>query len=143
MGNEIEARMSRGHLCFAGDYEYFQDNYQNVYRAELNGEIELVGDNMGYRIGARFYCTMERWTAKHVPGTPVGMRLNKLDGVPAKEKATAEAVNIVRCDNCRANLTERDIIPLVDVVDLGDRLDPGSIVPVGECLICGALVYQA
>lgn len=58
-------------------------------------------------------------------------------------KATAEEDVKVKCDDCQMNLKDSEIIPLVDVVDLGDRLDPGSIVPVGECLICGALVYQS
>lgn len=215
MGNEIEKSM--GHICFAGDYEYFREGAGDVWRAY---STHILNTHTGQRLGASFYCTMERWTAKHVPGTPVGIRLNKLDGVPdkneteatkstghilfadgyeyfkvengevyraeveselmvatnlalgvkpftsgnhrtsarfycsavswplalkalRKEKATAEAVNIVKCDNCRLKLIDLEIIPLVDVVDLGDRLDPGSIVPVGECRICGALVYQS
>ena len=46
---------------------------------------------------------------------------------------------LTKCDNCgRKSDTFK---PLSEVEDLHLRLDPGSEVPAGECLKCGALVY--
>lgn len=47
------------------------------------------------------------------------------------------------CANCEFRTTrEEAIIPLEEVKDLASRLDPGSVVPAGECPECGALLYQ-
>ena len=42
------------------------------------------------------------------------------------------------CDNCRlyCAVSELDLID-----DLEQRLDPGSVVPAGQCPSCGALAY--
>ena len=47
----------------------------------------------------------------------------------------------IRCDNCGGRFLVHQIIPLEEVRDLADRLDPGSVVPAGECRECGALCY--
>jgi hypothetical protein len=46
-----------------------------------------------------------------------------------------------RCGNCQCTADEEDIIALCEVPDLGERLDPGGVVPTGECRRCGALAY--
>ena len=63
------------------------------------------------------------------------------------------AGKIVECDNCgwRREWNEDEeydpdvacnqLIPLLYVHDLGERLDPGSVVPAGECPLCGAFAY--
>ena len=48
---------------------------------------------------------------------------------------------IIKCDNCCFEGIESDFIPLVEVKDLTQRLDPGSEVPVGECKQCGTFAY--
>jgi hypothetical protein len=48
---------------------------------------------------------------------------------------------VVRCDDCKKEWGEDDYIPLEETIELNRRLDPGSIVPAGECPDCGALVY--
>jgi hypothetical protein len=45
------------------------------------------------------------------------------------------------CPNCSRSLTEAKIHPLEMCLNLEVRLDPGSVVPDGECPYCGALVY--
>jgi hypothetical protein len=46
-----------------------------------------------------------------------------------------------KCDNCGA-VFDDDSLPktLFEVNHLAERLDPGSVVPSGECA-CGALTY--
>lgn len=49
-----------------------------------------------------------------------------------------------RCDNCQKGFrNETEFKPLEQVHKLWERLDPGSIVPHGECPECGAFVYPA
>lgn len=43
------------------------------------------------------------------------------------------------CDNCGRD--NDNCKPLALASRLGERLDPGSEVPVGECVCCGAFVY--
>lgn len=49
----------------------------------------------------------------------------------------------VRCDNCdwTGDSEDETVKTLVQVHHLGERLDPGSEVPAGECPECGAFVY--
>lgn len=47
----------------------------------------------------------------------------------------------IRCGNCDGRFLVHQVVPLQEVKDLADRLDPGSVVPVGECRTCGALCY--
>ena len=53
-----------------------------------------------------------------------------------------------RCDNCGETFSE-EVLEAADklglhVIDrLTERIDPGGIVPSGECPDCGALVYPA
>lgn len=46
------------------------------------------------------------------------------------------------CDNCQSVFHHKDLKPLGAVHKLGERLDPGSIVPDGECPSCGAFCYR-
>jgi hypothetical protein len=48
------------------------------------------------------------------------------------------------CDNCgRRYQDEHELVHVFpDIPGLVERLDPGGIVPAGECVACGALVYQ-
>jgi predicted nucleic acid-binding Zn-ribbon protein len=46
------------------------------------------------------------------------------------------------CNNCGEIFADDQIKPLSEVKDLAQRLDPGSEVPSGECLVCGALTYR-
>lgn len=50
-------------------------------------------------------------------------------------------VDIAACDNCGSVTEADDLVPLDEVPDLGERLEPGSVVPAGECRECGALAY--
>lgn len=45
------------------------------------------------------------------------------------------------CDNCGGQFDLDLIVPLESCRDLGERLDPGSVVPAGECPECGAFCY--
>lgn len=46
------------------------------------------------------------------------------------------------CDNCEYATDEGShIIPLSDCEGLGERLDPGSVVPAGECPVCKSFMY--
>jgi hypothetical protein len=50
----------------------------------------------------------------------------------------------VVCDNCDWSGDADDVaVGLEDVPSLGDRIDPGSVVPFGECPECGNLCYLA
>lgn len=46
------------------------------------------------------------------------------------------------CDNCGWTGPEPGV-DLCEVRDLGDRLDPGSTVPSGECPDCGCFCYPS
>ena len=51
-------------------------------------------------------------------------------------------MKMCKCDNCLWTGTEEELgTPLKDCKDLGQRLDPGSVVPAGECPDCGCLAY--
>lgn len=53
-------------------------------------------------------------------------------------KTTAKCV----CDNCGWEGPEDKLgCELINVHRLWDRIDPGGVVPVGECPECGALAY--
>lgn len=43
-----------------------------------------------------------------------------------------------QCDNCGERYSDVDLHP---IQDLEQRIDPGSVVPSGECPKCGALTY--
>jgi hypothetical protein len=48
----------------------------------------------------------------------------------------------VSCDNCQWEGDEEQLgRTLVEVHHLGERLDPGSIVPAGECPECSCFAY--
>lgn len=47
-------------------------------------------------------------------------------------------MTLTQCDNCRS-LWSLDRLAPVD--RLAERLDPGGVVPAGECPECGALAY--
>ena len=42
------------------------------------------------------------------------------------------------CDNCLLSCSVASLDP---IVDLGQRLDAGGVVPAGQCPACGALSY--
>ena len=42
----------------------------------------------------------------------------------------------VKCDNCGV---EGPVSALIPIRDLGQRVDPGGIVPAGECPFCGSV----
>lgn len=42
------------------------------------------------------------------------------------------------CDNCRLYCAVSELDP---IEDLEQRLDPGGVVPAGQCPSCGALSY--
>jgi hypothetical protein len=48
------------------------------------------------------------------------------------------------CDNCSRHYRSVKSLKRVypDIPDLLQRLDPGGVVPAGECPTCGALVYR-
>jgi len=47
------------------------------------------------------------------------------------------------CDNCGQRYDHEDQLKHVfpDIPDLAQRLEPGGVVPAGECPACGALAY--
>ena len=46
------------------------------------------------------------------------------------------------CDNCNWTGDEADLrFDITDCPDLNDRLEPGSVVPAGECPECGSFAY--
>lgn len=47
-------------------------------------------------------------------------------------------VPVAVCDNCRLYCAVSELDP---IVDLEQRLDPGGVVPAGQCPSCGALSY--
>ena len=50
---------------------------------------------------------------------------------------------MLKCDNCNNRYDREEQLRHVfpDIPDLLARLDPGGVVPAGECPACGALVY--
>lgn len=50
--------------------------------------------------------------------------------------SSSEAVAV--CDNCRLYCSVSELHP---IADLEQRLDPGGVVPAGQCPHCGALSY--
>ena len=52
---------------------------------------------------------------------------------------------MLKCDNCGKTYDDEDQLKHVypDIPGLLLRLEPGGIVPTGECPACGALVYSA
>ena len=42
------------------------------------------------------------------------------------------------CDNCRLYCSVDELDP---IQDLDQRMDPGGVVPAGQCPSCGALAY--
>ena len=51
---------------------------------------------------------------------------------------------LCKCDNCQWEGAADDLgIALFEIHHLADRLDPGSIVPAGECPECGSFAYFA
>lgn len=47
------------------------------------------------------------------------------------------------CDNCGAEFdSEQEFRPLTELPNLWERLEPGGVVPFGECRDCGAFVYS-
>jgi hypothetical protein len=59
------------------------------------------------------------------------------------EVVAGPLVQIGWCWNCDLIWDVDKIIPLSEVPDLGERLDPGKEVPLGECPMCGAFAYVA
>lgn len=51
----------------------------------------------------------------------------------------ADDITPCKCDNCGE--TYPSAAALNPISDIDQRLDPGSIVPAGECPSCGALAY--
>lgn len=52
--------------------------------------------------------------------------------------------DVFTCGNCGAvYYYEGEFVPLEDIEGLAARLDPGGIVPHGECTTCGAFVYKS
>ncbi len=51
---------------------------------------------------------------------------------------------MLRCDNCGKQYEREDQLTVgwPDIPGLAERLDVGGIVPAGECVDCGALVYE-
>ena len=47
----------------------------------------------------------------------------------------------IECDNCSGKYRIDQIVALEEVEHLAERLDPGGIVPAGECPNCGAFCY--
>ena len=47
-----------------------------------------------------------------------------------------------QCDNCNWRGTDEQLgLPLSEIRHLAERLDPGGIVPAGECPECGCLAH--
>ena len=74
-----------------------------------------------------------------IPGTEGQDRQNYTDDQD-RENYT---VSKLKCDNCDWTYESADELYVVwpNIPDLGERLEPGGIVPAGMCNICGALVY--
>lgn len=51
-------------------------------------------------------------------------------------------VDLLQCDNCGKSWTDYELEnQFPNIPDLTERIEPGGIVPAGECPTCGALVY--
>lgn len=61
------------------------------------------------------------------------------EAVPKRDSET-KGEYMCKCDNC--DWTGEPQIQLGDISDLFQRIDPGSIVPSGECPECGSLCYE-
>lgn len=48
---------------------------------------------------------------------------------------------VYTCGICHSDWPMASLIPLKNVPDLAERLDPGSMVPFGACPSCGGLCY--
>lgn len=48
----------------------------------------------------------------------------------------------VKCDDCGKVWSEDVVKSLAEIDRLWDRIDPGGVVPAGECPECGALCYE-
>ena len=46
-----------------------------------------------------------------------------------------------QCENCSAIHTVDEIVPLHDVKNLFSRIEPGELLPAGECPACQALAF--
>lgn len=55
-----------------------------------------------------------------------------------RKRKVRERVCTHECDNCSALWEEGDLKP---AADLSERVDPGGVMPSGECPDCGALCY--
>lgn len=56
--------------------------------------------------------------------------------------AQDEGVELLVCGNCGKSWTDYELEhQFPDIPDLIERIEPGGVVPAGECPTCGALVY--
>ena len=55
-----------------------------------------------------------------------------------KRKSAMPTVDKSRCDNCQKVTSDED---LNSVNDIYERVDPGGVMPSGECPHCGCLAY--
>lgn len=46
-----------------------------------------------------------------------------------------------QCDNCHFLIDEASEEAMNPIRDLQERIEPGGVVPAGECPQCGALMY--
>lgn len=60
-------------------------------------------------------------------------------GNPIGWKTNREGLRMTECANCSNRANENRINPII--TDLHSRVEPGDIMPAGECLKCGAVVY--
>lgn len=47
----------------------------------------------------------------------------------------------VQCDNCGLIIDDDTEMQMNPIRDLEQRIEPGGVVPAGECPECGALMY--
>lgn len=59
-----------------------------------------------------------------------------MDSETAEEKAVTTV-----CDNCGKECQAEELKPLGEVTNLRERLDPGAMIPHGECRDCGCFCY--
>lgn len=50
---------------------------------------------------------------------------------------------MLTCDNCGKTWPAEKCIPLAECPDLAARLEPGALVPAGDCPECFTFVYPA
>ena len=53
--------------------------------------------------------------------------------------ADVEPSRRLKCDNCDTIFVMADVEPTIGRIH--ERVDPGGVMPAGECRLCGALVY--